>query len=73
MEHLTRSETKLLLEGLDSVEERMRSDTFNAHRLKGATARAARIASNDLRDDPEYQTLLSLQEKLIAHLEKLPY
>ena len=27
MEHLTRSETKLILEGLDSVRERMRLDT----------------------------------------------
>jgi hypothetical protein len=27
MEHLTRSETKLIIEGLDSVRERMRLDT----------------------------------------------
>ena len=27
MEHLSRSETKLILEGLDSVRERMRLDT----------------------------------------------
>ena len=54
MEHLTRAETKLLLEGLNSVWERMRLYL-------------------DLHDDPEYQTLRRLQEKLIAHLEKLPY
>ena len=56
MEHLTRSETKLIIEGLNSVWKRMRTDT-----------------SIDLHDDPEYQTLRRLQEKLIAHLEKLPY
>jgi len=56
MEHLSRSETKLILEGLDSVRERMRLDT-----------------SIDLRDDPDYRSLRRLQEKLIEHLENLPY
>ena len=73
MEHLTRSETKLILEGLNSVWERMRTDTFDALRAKGTSARDARVASNDLRDDPEYQTLRRLQVKLIEHLENLPY
>ena len=53
---LSRSETKLILEGLDSVRERMRLDT-----------------SIDLRDDPDYRSLLKLQVKLIEHLENLPY
>jgi hypothetical protein len=56
MEHLSRSETKLILEGLDSVRERMRLDT-----------------SIDLRDDPDYRSLLKLQVKLIEHLENLPF
>ena len=70
---LSRSELKLILEGLDSVSERMRSDTFDELRAKGTSARAARVASNDLRDDPEYRTLRRLQVKLIEHLENLPY
>ena len=57
MEHLSRSETKLILEGLDSVRERMRL--------------AAGL--DDLRDDPDYRSLLKLQVKLIEHLENLPY
>ena len=64
MEHLSRSETKLILEALrpmfeallDSGRERMRLDT-----------------SIDLRDDPDYRSLLKLQVKLIEHLENLPY
>lgn len=60
MEHLTRSETKLILEGLDSVRERMRLAAFNR-------------GLDDLRDDPDYRSLLKLQVKLIEHLENLPY
>jgi len=60
MEHLTRSETKLILEGLDSVRERMRLAAFNR-------------GLDDLRDDLDYRSLLKLQVKLIEHLENLPY
>jgi len=60
MEHLTRSETKLILEGLDSVRERMRLAAFTQ-------------GLDDLRDDPDYRSLLKLQVKLIEHLENLPY
>lgn len=55
MEHLSRSELKFLLEGLDAVRDRMRDDV-----------------TVDLFGE-EYRSVVRLQDRIIEHLENLPY
>ena len=56
MESLTRKETKILLDALHEVR---------------ASFRGA-LSPSELQNNEEYQELLALQDKLIAHLHRLP-
>ena len=57
--HLSRNEIKTILSGLDTERERLIDDCM--------------FVAIDIGEDEDYQSLVNLQDKLIAYLESLPY